>query len=55
LTLGNTNTLPVVPQFDADATLHPQTFTVTRAVNTVVKAHSAGDTVGLFQPNHLGL
>jgi hypothetical protein len=55
LTAGNTNTLPVVPQFDADATLHPQTFTVTRSVNTVVKAHSAGDAVGLFQPNYLGL
>ena len=55
LTAGNTNTLPVVQQFDADATLHPQTFTVTRSINTVVKAHNAGDAVGLFQPNYLGL
>jgi hypothetical protein len=31
-------------------TSSPQTFTVTRAVNGVVKAHSAGDTVDLFQP-----
>jgi hypothetical protein len=55
LASGNTNTLPVAVQIDTDATLHPQLFTVTRSVNTVVKAHSAGDAVGLFQPNHLGL
>jgi hypothetical protein len=55
LNTGNTNVLPVSLQFDTDATLHPQLFTVTRAVNGVVKAHSAGDAVGLFQPNHLGL
>jgi hypothetical protein len=55
LNSGNTNTLPVAVQFDTDATLHPQAFTVTRSVNTVVKAHSAGDPLGLFQPNHLGL
>ena len=52
---GNTNTLPVSIQFDADTTLHPQTLTVTRSVNTVVKPHSAGSGVGLFQPNHVGL
>jgi hypothetical protein len=52
---GNTNALPVVVQFDDDTVQTPQTFTVTRSVNTVVKAHSAGDAVGLFQPNHLGL
>lgn len=55
LNSGNTNTLPVAVQFDTDATLHPQKFTVTRSVNTVVKAHSASAAVGLFQPNHLGL
>lgn len=55
LNSGNTNTTPVSIQFDTDATLHPQKFTVTRSVNTVVKAHAAGDAVGLFQPNYLGL
>lgn len=55
LNSGNTNVLPVLLQFDRDATLHPQRFTVTRAVNSVTKAHSAGAPVGLFQPNHLGL
>jgi hypothetical protein len=55
LVAGNTNTLPVGVQFDTDGTLHPQKFTVTRSVNSVVKSHSAGAAVGLFQPNHLGL
>jgi hypothetical protein len=55
LTTGNTNALPVVIQVDTDATLHPQKFTVTRSVNSVVKSHSAGADVGLFQPNYLGL
>lgn len=55
LNSGNTNTLPVAVQFDTDATLHPQKFTVTRSVNGVAKAHNASEAVGLFQPNHLGL
>lgn len=55
LNTGNTNALPVSIQVDADATLNPQKFTVTRSVNDVTKAHSAGDAVGLFQPNYLGL
>lgn len=55
LNTGNTNALPVLLQFDTDATVHPQKFTVTRAVNNVPKAHDAGAAVGLFQPNHLGL
>lgn len=52
---GNTNALPVALQFDTDSTVHPQTFTVTRSVNGVTKAHSAGGAVGLFTPNHVGL
>jgi len=52
---GNTNALPIAIQVDTDATLHPQLFTVTRSVNSVVKAHAAGASVGLFQPNYLGL
>lgn len=55
LITGNTNALPVVPQFDNESTIAPQKFTVTRAVNGVGKTHSAGDEVGLFQPNYLGL
>jgi hypothetical protein len=55
LNSGNTNALPVLLQFDTDATLHPQRFTVTRAVNTVSKSHAAGASVGLFQPNYVGL
>ncbi|MDN3568436.1 hypothetical protein QWZ14_29000, partial [Paeniroseomonas aquatica] len=55
LTSGNTNTLPVSVQFDTDATTHPQAISVTRSVNTVVKAQAAGAPVGLFQPNYLGL
>ncbi|GAA2703587.1 hypothetical protein GCM10010412_101470 [Nonomuraea recticatena] len=55
MTSGNTNTLPVSVQFDTDATTHPQAISVTRSVNTVVKAQAAGAPVGLFQPNYLGL
>lgn len=33
----------------------PQTFTVTRSVNGVVKAHSSGEEVHVFQPIRLGL
>lgn len=55
LSTGNTNALPVALQFDNDTTLHPQKFTVSRAVNGVEKAHDASAAVGLFQPNHLGL
>ena len=33
----------------------PQTFTVTRSVNGVVKTHSTGASVKLFKPRHAGL
>lgn len=33
----------------------PQTFTVTRAVNGVLKAHDAGEAVELFEPVYYGL
>lgn len=55
LNSGNTNALPVAIQFDTDATLTPQRFTVTRSVNGVTKAHAAAAELGLFQPNYLGL
>jgi hypothetical protein len=33
----------------------PQTFTVTRSVNGIVKAHSAGASISLFRPFYLGV
>lgn len=36
-------------------TSSPQTFTVTRSVNGIVKAHAAGVAVGLFRPTLVGL
>jgi hypothetical protein len=36
-------------------TSSPQTFTVTRSVNGVVKAHSAGESVQLYDPVYYGL
>lgn len=36
-------------------TSSPQTFTVTRSVNGVVKTHSAGESVSLFQPVYAAL
>jgi hypothetical protein len=33
----------------------PQTFTVTRSVNGVVKAQSSGAAVALFQPSYVTL
>lgn len=50
LLTGNTNTLPVVIQYDNFEVLHPQTFNVTRSVNGVVKAHAAGTAVSLWTP-----
>lgn len=58
LLTSNTNTLPVVLGYDdvvvtaagVSGTTSPQTFTVIRSINGVVKAHSAGAEVRLFQP-----
>lgn len=36
-------------------TSSPQTFTVTRSVNGIVKAHSSGDNVALFKPSYTSL
>lgn len=50
LSTGNTNTLPVGVKFDDIAVTNPQTFAVSRSVNGVVKAHSAGAPVSLYAP-----
>lgn len=44
---ANTNTLPVVATWDDVTVRNPQTFTVTRSINGVVKAHSAGAAIRL--------
>lgn len=54
LTGGNTNTLPVVATYDS-VTVIPQTLTVTRSVNGVVKSHSVGEDVRLATPPILAL
>ncbi|OXS35376.1 hypothetical protein [Streptomyces sp. XY006] len=47
---GNTNVLPLTFTYDNFQLTDPQTFTVTRSVNGVVKAHSAGADVRLANP-----
>jgi hypothetical protein len=54
LEVGNTNVSPVV-SFDDLAVVNPQRFTVTRSINGVVKAHSAGEDVRLANPTYLSL
>ncbi|RPE40279.1 hypothetical protein EDD90_3315 [Streptomyces sp. Ag109_O5-1] len=51
----NTNTLPVTFTFDGFQVTSPQTFTVTRSINGVVKAHNAGEPVSLAFPTILSL
>lgn len=55
LSSTNTNTLPVRASFDQFFLASPQTFTVTRSTNGVVKAQSAGEDVALAYPMHLAL
>lgn len=50
LETGNTNTLPVVSSWDNLTVYNPQTFTLTRSANGVVKAHSANAPVKLWKP-----
>jgi hypothetical protein len=54
LEVGNTNVSPVV-SFDDLAVVNPQKFTVTRSINGVVKAHSAGANVRLATPTYFSL
>lgn len=51
---GNTN-VPVTPKWDDFELLSPQTFTVVRSVNGVIKEQAAGNPVGLWQPTALAL
>jgi hypothetical protein len=54
LEVGNTNVSPVV-SYDDLAVINPQQFTVTRSINGVVKAHSAGEDVRLANPTYFSL
>lgn len=47
---GNTNAASVAIRYDNFEVVNPQTMTVTRSVNGVVKAQSAGASVALDQP-----
>ncbi|MFI0233166.1 hypothetical protein [Streptomyces sp. NPDC017086] len=51
---GNTNASPSV-KYDDVQVVSPQQFTVTRSVNGVVKAHTAGESVALAYPTVLAL
>jgi hypothetical protein len=52
---ANTNVLPVVFTHAVFQLLNPQTFTVARSINSVVKSHSAGEDVRLANPTILAL
>jgi hypothetical protein len=52
---GNTNPLPVAFSYDNFEITTPQQMTVTRSINTVVKAQAAGTAVALAQPAHIPL
>jgi hypothetical protein len=54
LEVGNTNVSPVV-SYDDLAVVNPQVFTVTRSVNGVTKAQTAGTDVRLANPFYLSL
>jgi len=54
LEVGNTNVSPVV-SYDDLAVVNPQTFTVTRSANGVVKAQAAGTDIRLADPTYLAL
>jgi hypothetical protein len=54
LETGNTNTLPISFVFDNLALLTPQRWTVARSQNAVVKTHTAGAQVRLWNPAHYG-
>lgn len=55
LSSANTNTLPVTATYDNLRLTNVQTLTVTRSINGVVKAHSAGEDVRLASPTILPL
>jgi hypothetical protein len=51
----NTNTLPVTVAYDNWRLVNVQTFTVTRSIDTVVKAHAVGEDLRLAHPTYLAL
>lgn len=51
---GNTNVNPEI-RYDNYNVINPQTLTVTRSVNGVIKAHSAGADLRLATPTYLAL
>jgi hypothetical protein len=55
LSSANTNTLPVTVSFDNFTVLNPQTLTVTRSLNGVVKTHQAGQDLRLAAPSYVAL
>lgn len=55
LSSTNTNALPVTASYDNLRLLNVQTMTVTRAINAVSKAHSAGEPLSLAYPTYLAL
>jgi len=52
---NNTNALPVAVEFDNFEVRNIQDFEVTRSINTVVKSHNAGSSVGLYTPVALSI
>lgn len=55
LSSANTNTLPVTVSYDNFALQNPQTFTVTRSINGVSKAHSTGQPISLAHPVYVAM
>lgn len=55
LSSANTNTLPVNYSYDNFQLVNVQTMTVTRSVNGVVKAQTAGEAVSLAHPSYFAL
>ncbi|NUP16572.1 MAG: hypothetical protein HOZ81_10785 [Streptomyces sp.] len=55
LSSANTNTLPVTASYDNFEITTPQRMTVTRSVNTIAKAQTAGTPVSLAQPATVAL
>lgn len=55
LSSSNTNTLPVTATFDGFQQQTPQTAFVTRSVNGISKAQSAGTAVALADPTYIAL
>ena len=55
LETGNTNVTPVVVAWDNVSVTNPQTLTVTRSINGIVKTHAIGEPVHVANPVILAL